>query len=194
MAGVVMNFKKEDVMKNLFVILAVLAMITFASAASVSLVPSSASVLSGTTITVSLIADTDITALTIDGIGDDADNDQCMGNLTMAAILTGARGLGDVVNSGSALVEWISGTVGGTGQKVNAGDVIWSMDYKVIGNVGDTINIMALSGGDYESPNIVFYDNTTTGTIGQAEITITPEPMTIALLGLGGLFLRRKLS
>ena len=39
---------------------------------------------------------------------------------------------------------------------------------------------------------VYFYENDYSATWGSVTMTVTPEPMTIALLGLGGLFLRRR--
>jgi len=190
-----MNIKKEDVMKNLFVILAVLAVVSMASAGTISLVPSATLVDSGTIITISLIADSDVTGLTIDAIKDNAANTQNQGGYTMASILTVGRALGGTLNNGSLLLEYVGGSISAPGQKVLAGAVIWSMDYKVVGADNQVITISTTFDDEsYFEPLIIFNDNSSTGTVGSAQVTLTPEPMTIALLGLGGLFLRRKLS
>ena len=56
---------------------------------------------------------------------------------------------------------------------------------------GGTITIDDFAGSAYGPPTSSKYNNTTV-TMGSLVLDIVPEPMTIALLGLGGLFLRRR--
>ena len=74
----------------------------------------------------------------------------------------------------------------------------WGIESK--DNDADTWDIVAGTqfvgtltvGGTQGSYSLKLYDNTFTNVIDTLAITIVPEPMTIALLGLGGLFLRRR--
>jgi hypothetical protein len=70
-------------------------------------------------------------------------------------------------------------TFGSTGLESPAWDAAagdW-FSFAYSGNVGDTINI---------------YDYAVSNSVPVGTLDIIPEPMTIALLGLGGLFLRRR--
>ncbi len=102
---------------------------------------------------------------------------------TDGAVLTGA---GNTAGDLAAITQYAVGTysgvviiVGTTGlgeppDPVEAGD--WfTVTYG--GEVGDTLYV---------------YDSAVGGTPYIGSLLVTPEPMTIALLGLGGLFLRRR--
>ena len=54
----------------------------------------------------------------------------------------------------------------------------FSLDY--VGEVGDTATISLFANEEYVTP------------VASVNVTVVPEPMTIILLGLGGLFLRRR--
>jgi hypothetical protein len=54
----------------------------------------------------------------------------------------------------------------------------FSLDY--VGDVGDTATISLFVDPEYTTP------------VASVNVTVVPEPMTILLLGLGGLFLRRR--
>ena len=78
--------------------------------------------------------------------------------------------------SGAGLWDYELTTSGAPGT-VFAG-VQWNMDLTALGALGDTFLV-----------NLGPYGQTPVSTI---EFTLVPEPMTVALLGLGGLFLLRR--
>ncbi len=86
----------------------------------------------------------------------------------------------------------------GTGDAAPSGeDLLW-FDYVVPDlTVGTVITITTFSVNDAFPPTMKNYvlgneGSPTLTTIGSMDITIIPEPMTVLLLGLGGLFLRRR--
>ncbi len=78
------------------------------------------------------------------------------------------------------------------GPDAPAGTAIWSFDYTINASVlpGTTITL-GITGKDSQLSEV---ELGTTGLVnpGGTSFVVTPEPMTIALLGLGGLFLRRR--
>ena len=70
-------------------------------------------------------------------------------------------------------------TVGSTSATTPvAVDTQFSLDY--VGEIGDTATISLFVDPEYTPP------------VASVNVTVVPEPMTIILLGLGGLFLRRR--
>ena len=72
----------------------------------------------------------------------------------------------------------LSASMGPTGNPPIAAGSQFSFDY--VGAVGDTATISLFLDPEYTTP------------VATVNITIVPEPMTVILLGLGGLFLRRR--
>jgi hypothetical protein len=68
--------------------------------------------------------------------------------------------------------------MGPTGDPPIAAGDQFSLDY--VGAVGDTATISLFVDPEYTTP------------VASVDVTVVPEPMTIILLGLGGLFLRRR--
>ena len=99
---------------------------------------------------------------------------------------------GYLVNSGGTLVDYIQGQ-GAVGVRVY--DVLWRMEYHVPDLPVSTLVDLNWIGGVYvydEAPGGANPNNTTLVTPDSATIHIIPEPMTIALLGLGGLVALRR--
>ena len=98
---------------------------------------------------------------------------------------------GDVVNAGGLLIKDVVGGVNGFDltDGVPIGEVLWLFEFHVPDAPWSTIIPIHLAGVDMAD---VWYSEQVTGDIGPLEIHVSPEPMTVALLGLGGLFLRRR--
>ena len=99
---------------------------------------------------------------------------------------------GTIVNAGGVLISTINAGTQYTTPAIPAGQILWSFEYHVpylpdsswitIDDVTEGAVFTYIGGTD--TPYI--------GDVDPLEIHVTPEPMTIALLGLGGLFLRRR--
>jgi hypothetical protein len=101
------------------------------------------------------------------------------GSLENATVLDAAGDLG----SASAYTEagWGTGfelTAASTGVPPVAAGNQFTLDY--IGAIGDTATISLFVDPEYTTP------------VATVNVTVVPEPMTVILLGLGGLFLRRR--
>jgi len=98
------------------------------------------------------------------------------GNL--AKIMPGAGDLGGPAQdySTETLYDYYFGVASSTG--TYPGGLVLSAQVTATGAVGQTFNVDLI--------------NEALTTVDTITFTITPEPMTIALLGLGGLFLRRR--
>jgi len=97
---------------------------------------------------------------------------------------------GVLKNTGTDLIWSVAGSTLISSADITAGTVLWSFEYHVPDLPPSTTiqfgyYAVDVASGDYS------HDVTT---IGMPTIHIVPEPMTIALLGLGGLFLRRRLA
>ena len=194
-------------MKKLFVLVLVLAISTMATAASVDLQiiagpdaqgidPTSGapSYLPSDTITIALVAagfgtgaDTGVGKMTIGSAT--TTNDGTASSPDLHTKLKDVYMLGTVVNSGGVLITDVSGSLGLYDYVgIDAGNLWWfefhvpELEYSEIISIDLTdlvIQNKFLGGLTY-----------TCG--GALEIHVVPEPMTIALLGIGGLFLRRR--
>jgi hypothetical protein len=170
---------KEDVMKKLLVLALVLSISSMASATLVSI---NADGLDGS------IAVMPGAVMTINAVGDAASGldylDMAKGFATLSLpIATPAAGDMSGVNDYSTEVLYdfeLIAAAGPVSTPVAAGTQFTST-LTVTGNVGDTFDVLLIEG----SSGIY-------GTVQTISFTIIPEPMTMGLLGLGGLFLRRR--
>ena len=103
------------------------------------------------------------------------------GSLENVVVLDAAGDLGAA--EAYSEVNWGTGyeltvQMGPTGDPPIAAGNQFSLDY--VGEIGDTATISLFVGPEYTTP------------VASVNVTVVPEPMTIILLGLGGLFLRRR--
>ena len=148
-------------------------------------------VLAGETVTISLV-DTDgegFASILMDVI-----TDYGAGGLASNLAIAPFASFPDAgyVGTGANLIEWVGGSADDN-QLEGLSGVLYSFDYTVsdLAPMGLFINI----GASTEGVNLASYvsmANGEAGPIDDAVLEVIPEPMTMALLGLGGLFLRRR--
>jgi hypothetical protein len=197
-------------MKKVLVLVLVLAMATAANALTVDIQhdgSSSVTATAGDTITVTIKADTaaDSYALSLGST-----TTSTAGDATATALGTLTAGFDSINNAGTLrngmtnyqgaryiLIDRINGSVLLESPSVAAGTTLYSFDLKIpdLASNGDTFTVDAAVGFGVFSPPPAGYGHQVNGlnpdTTNLLLITV-PEPMTIALLGLGGLFLRRR--
>jgi len=103
------------------------------------------------------------------------------GSLENVTVLDAAGDLGAAApytESGWGTGFELSASMGPLGNPPIAVGTQFSLDY--IGAIGDTATISLFVDPEYTTP------------VASVNLTVVPEPMTIILLGLGGLFLRRR--
>lgn len=173
------NLMKKSVVSAVLV----LAVVSLASAGPAFTVggASSANIGVGGTVTVNLMTDGGASSLTLQQIADSASITGAASGLDLPAGWDWAafRSLGTIVNSGGVLIENATGTINFGSPQVDG--VAYSFDYTVAAPLGETFTIGPGTG-----------TNKLGGDIAGVTLTVIPEPMTVALLGLGCLFLRRK--
>ena len=185
-------------MKNLLTILLVLAMASAASAVVVFEVdPEDAkdSYMPSDIITINVVADHGVGSVGIGAIVTDKGGTATV--IGLNPLLSQAPlQQGTPINDGTTLIEYIAGNVPLVAPELPAGAVLYSFEFHVpqvpdstIITIDDLTDYMA-SPPKYTSINSKDYMNMSSD-IGALQIHV-PEPMTIALLGLGGLFLRRR--
>ena len=93
-----------------------------------------------------------------------------------------------IPGTGTSIIEDVTGSVGATSDGIGNGNIFW-FDFHVPVADYSTIITIDASGMTWKD---LWDDSFTVTDAGVLEIHVTPEPMTIALLGIGGLFLRRR--
>jgi hypothetical protein len=188
-------------MKKLLVLVMVLALTSVASAWTVWFEVDSADVKDSyefsDVITINLVADADVHTLQIGAITSD-NGGTAQDPLVLNAKFSVLPLPGTIVNAGDpyVLIELISGSVPFGAPLVLAGEVLYSFDF----HVPDLPYSSYITIDDYVDMGhdppymtyIGFGDWTDTDQIEPVVIHVVPEPTTIALLGLGGLFLLRR--
>ena len=139
----------------------------------------------GSDITMIIVADTTLMMIDADILGPGQAKAPISHHVNLLAL---PRSDGVIQNNGTELITGIS--LSGymfEGPFVPAGETIYSFTYTIPDAPGTTVDITG--GNVFVRLNwIEIY------LLGAATLNIVPEPMTIALLGLGGLFLRRRRS
>jgi hypothetical protein len=97
---------------------------------------------------------------------------------------------GDVINDGGVLVQAMMGQIAGANIEdgILPGQVVWGFEYHVPQVPPSTWLTITASGVDIAD---AWYDQAVSSIV-PLEIHVIPEPATIALMGLGGLLLRRR--
>jgi hypothetical protein len=178
------EMKMKNLMKKSVVsIVVVLVAASLASAAGFMVGGSaSANIPLGGTVKVELVTD-GAKSMTLEQIIDGASITGAASNMALSDGWTwdDFDSLGTAVNAGGVLIENATGTVMFGDPEVIG--TAYSFDYTLAAGVplGETFQIGPGAG-----------TNKIGGVPVPLNLTVVPEPMTIALLGLGGLFLRRK--
>lgn len=175
-------------MKKLLVLALVLGMATMANAGLV-LSPMPTEVLTGGTFTIDITSNAIISA----GVGEYAG----FGLVVETSLASLAGGL--VVNTTDPGVSLFDGVMAGAGFPPPAGTE--GVSGTVLAVNGPIAANMLFQGITFTAGQLVglatvtlvgTQDYATLEVLGSAQVLITPEPMTMALLGLGGLFIRRR--
>ena len=95
---------------------------------------------------------------------------------------------GDIINAGGVAVQAVWGNLLLTSSDVPAGEVLWSMVFHIPDLPGSSI--IEISTGNFTAVPTDWSDMAMETNV--LTLHIIPEPMTMGLLGLGGLFLRRR--
>jgi len=188
-------------MKKLFVLGLVLAISSMAAAGNIDL-----QIIAGPTAQGEyqgapsyLPSDTITIALVASGMG--TDPDYWIGGMTVDDVTTNNGGTASnvvfnakfdltnykIVNSATLLIEDITAGIG-MGDGVGNENVVW-FEFHIPELPWSTIITIDATGRTWKD---VFDDPLSMTYGGALEIHVVPEPMTIALLGIGGLFLRRR--
>jgi len=182
-------------MKKLLVLTLVLAVAGLANAAIV-LQASSTSVNPGDTITLSIVATAGELVQTID-VGLITDNGA--GGLATVGAFNSALNTGtdngyNGVDWGFAAGDLAALTAGVTlgSPTVYAGGTIYSYQYKVALNASGVISFTLPDVSDDVFATSVMLSTQEAVGISGTQVNVVPEPMTMGLLALGGLFIRRK--
>jgi len=189
-------------MKKLFVILAVLALASASFAVTLSLDVQTADekdVYSiGDIVHIDVLSPGTLTQFYIDALKDDAGNSATISGALNAGITTWTSSSAGHSSEtpGTTLWDYAYGYTSGNAVTIAQGTVLMTYTYTIPNVVQDSITLSAYIDSELGYGDAKWQDNaynTTTG-LGSVTLNLVPEPMTIALLGLGGLFLRRKLS
>lgn len=188
----VQNFlnPKGGCMKKLLVLALVLSMATLASAGLTIIGMPTGDILVGDTVTLSVYTDAVISA----GVGEW----NGWGLVTETALGTISGGVSSIpAVSGLAIYDGVLAGAGFTppeGTEGVSGAILASGEVPIpAGTIFDTITFTATAVGTANVTLLLTQDYETIGSQDAGAITIiTPEPITMTLLGLGGLFLRRR--
>ena len=181
-------------MKKLLVLMLVLGMASLANATMLtfSLDGGGTDVQPNTSITINVTADVGAQSFELGGITIAGDfSNLATGSVHAGFDLAHSDGLLDDGSPSNVWIRQVGGTVNATGGSpdVAAGQILYSFTM-TSGAAGNTITIDALA---FMLPPPVYVQlNTHDVDPAALALNIVPEPMTIALLGLGGLFLRRR--
>jgi len=174
-------------MKKLVCLMIVALVSSVACAGTVAFqVPATVEV--GEVVTVTVIGTDGVTSVTIPEIL--SSHAGLASNLFLNPLLSQFPTVGTAVNAGNSLITGVSGATpfGFPPIVVDAGATVYSFDFKVPEvAVGTVIDI--------SGAGTMFFqlgDFSVVSEIASASMEVVPEPMTIALLGLGGLFIRRR--
>ena len=179
-------------MKKLVCLMLVALVCTVASAATMTY-SGPATIDLNSTATISLIADADLTATM--AISITASN----GSVTLGTLnpLINSLASAGVLRDGTYMDIWISKVAGGVtlGSPVAAGQALYTFNIDSTGLVaGDVITLGSFvgTGAPWGGSGMTLKFNAANATMTPFDVTVVPEPMTVALLGLGGLFIRRR--
>jgi hypothetical protein len=186
-------------MKKLVSLLLIMAITSVASAITVSFEvdpqDAKADYVPSEVITIRVIADIECIGASL-GAATTDNGGEAREPLYLAPELTVLPAVGTIVNAGGVLVEFMSGSAPFGAAGVAAGATIWSFEYHVPDVPPSTIiTIDDLTDMGHVPPYMTSFmgaDFSMTDDVGAVQIHVIPEPMTIALLGLGGLLLRRR--
>jgi hypothetical protein len=193
-------------MKSAAVLCITLSLATLASAAAISLTASKTTVMPGDSVTVSLLTCEGFYSYVVDAIGDGGKGGTAS-NLWVSSEppIIVAHWPGWVENTSTCLVSFMDGLT--PGDALPAGIDVFHFTYHVspIVAVGESITIAPLAVGvDFwsemdqmwfpvvDAPQVVSTLYPDGLDIGGVTLTVVPEPMTVVLVGAGGLLLRRK--
>lgn len=185
-------------MKKFLCLLLVLAMTSVATAGTAwfeVLSPLKESYLPSDYIEIGIMVDQAATAVTLGAFVSD-NGGVAQGPWTLSPNFNLLPNPGVPVNDGTILIELMSGNVNFGSPAVPAGAIatmvfhVPELESSTYITLDDLVD-MAHQPFPY-STNVMFDDYSSVADIGELVIHVIPEPMTIALLGMGGLFLLRR--
>jgi len=179
-------------MKKLLVLVLVLAMTQVSWGAFARIVNPQNDYLPSANITIQVVEDTfDVGQFGINYVNTDNGGTASAPALNARLTEIAPVNAGTVVNAGGILLQAVIGSVdyfGTIGGDLAAGTVLYTFTYHVPDVPYSTMINITFAGVSIADS---FYTNSTDAITGVG-IHVIPEPMTMGLLGLGGLFLRRR--
>ncbi len=185
-------------MKKMIAILVLCAFVSVSSAAIMFQAPTE--VQAGQTFAINVVADGVTTALAINALTLSGHESFSGNAVSTVAFNTGFfNGTPAVANTGNVVLLTISGafsTADGVSVPPVAGTVLFTMNVTagaagtqiVVGDAIGARTALGLPAG----PPLATRWNGEVATLDDFTVNVVPEPMTMALLGLGGLFIRRR--